>query len=796
MPQNTHIELGTAEAERLPEPAKKAADMPRIRKQAEELAANLAWLPNVPSSAIFPERCKALGNALKPLLAGLESRPTEASLSDDSRWLYDNGRLLYAELRSTTESLKSCRKLPHVRDVKSQTVPRALALAEGFLDAVADEFSEPGFTLFVERIQQHVVLELRELWILVSTLKLVLLERIAQRASLLVNHPQNSNEPTAEPKDVGVCIRSLRSIGETPWKDVVEPLIVFDHVLRQDPADCYARMDFESRDYYRRKLSEIAAHSNCTELEVARRVLALATDSQQQKYVDLRKAQRESHIGYYLIDEGVALVHGKVGYRRPWTQKFQGLLQKHPDEFFLVGTEVLTFAIALIVVFFLDDAYHSVELFLFSALMLILPSSQSAVQLMNQLVTTLLPPEILPKLDFSEAIPGDCVTMVAIPTLLLSEKQVRGLVENLEIRFLGNHDPNVHFALLSDLPDTREPAGENSPLVALCTELIQELNEKYALQKMGTFFLLHRHRVYNPRERAWMGWERKRGKLLDLNKLLRGQYDSFPVKIGDLSLLSRVRFVITLDSDTELPRGTAHRMVGTLAHPLNQAIVDPEKNIVVAGYGILQPRVGVSVQSTARSRLAAIYAGETGFDIYTRAVSDAYQELYGEGIFTGKGIYEVDTVLRVLDRRFPRNALLSHDLIEGAYARAGLASDIEIIEDYPSRYSAYNRRKHRWLRGDWQIAGWLFPRVLEESGPRVPNQYRWFRSGRFSTICAEAWWSRQLFCCSFWVGWCSGGLGNGPSPPLRFSLYRLGGNLRLSCYALCFALIRLPLVRL
>ncbi len=191
--------------------------------------------------------------------------------------------------------------------------------------------------------------------------------------------------------------------------------------------------------------------------------------------------------------------------------------------------------------------------------------------------------------------------------------------------------------------------------------------------------------------------------------------------MGDLSILPKIRFVITLDSDTELPRGSAHRMVGTLAHPLNQAIIDPEKNIVVAGYGILQPRVGVSVQSTGRSRLAAIYAGETGFDIYTRAISDAYQDLYGEGSFSGKGIYEVDTVQQVLNRRFPRNALLSHDLIEGAYARAGLVTDIEVIEDYPSHYSAYNRRKHRWMRGDWQIVEWLTGQVPDESGARVPN---------------------------------------------------------------------------
>ena len=237
-------------------------------------------------------------------------------------------------------------------------------------------------------------------------------------------------------------------------------------------------------------------------------------------------------------------------------------------------------------------------------LLVLLPGSQAAVQLMNYLTTNLLPVASLPKLDFSAGLPDDCVTLVAIPTLLLNEKQVHDLVENLEVRFLGNHDRNMHFAIVSDLPDSNQPASEETSLVALCETLIGELNERHAGENMGSFFLLHRHRVYNPREKGWMGWERKRGKLLDLNQLLRNQYDSFPVKVGDLSILPTVRFVITLDSDTELPRGSAHRMVGALAHPLNQAIVDPFKNIVGAGYGILQPRVDVSVQSTARSRLA------------------------------------------------------------------------------------------------------------------------------------------------------------------------------------------------
>jgi hypothetical protein len=218
-----------------------------------------------------------------------------------------------------------------------------------------------------------------------------------------------------------------------------------------------------------------------------------------------------------------------------------------------------------------------------------------------------------------------------------------------------------------------------------------------------------------------MGWERKRGKLLDLNKLLAGEFDAFPIKAGRLEALSQIRYVLTLDSDTQLPRGAAARLIGAIAHPLHQAVIHSKLRIVTEGYGILQPRIGVSVRSASRSRLAAIYSGQSGFDIYTRAISDAYQDLYGEGIFTGKGIYEVATLHAVLNHRFPRNALLSHDLIEGAYARAGLASDIELIDDYPSHFSAYNRRKHRWVRGDWQIAQWMFSRVPEESGRWASN---------------------------------------------------------------------------
>ncbi len=715
MPQNTHLEMIGNDSQRLPEFNRGLGDLDLLRAKARDLATRLQTLPEPASSHIFAERCKALSAEFKPLLAVIDAATAETTTSDDLRWLYENVRLLRAEQQVTVGDLKRLTKVPRARAANGEIVARILMIAEVFLEAAGYHFNEQKLVFFLNAFQETTVLELRELWALPPTLKLLLLERVAELAFPFVHSGQS------EAPGVGLCVRSLHELSQTSWKEVLAPLILIDGVLRADPAGCYAQMDFESRDLYRKKVSNIAEHCELSEMEVAWTVLQLAREAAEQAVADPRLALRRSHVGYYLVDKGVPLLHGRVGSRFPLGQRIRARLLKAPNAWYLPGIAILTGAITAAAIFLLVGSGNPWSSFLLSILALLLVSSQVAVQVINHLTISLLTPEILPKLDFSEGIPADCETMVAIPSLLFSEEQVRGLVADLEVRFLGNHDPHMHFALLTDLPDSHELIEEHSPLIDLCADLINELNEKYAGQRMGSFFLFHRYRSYNPREQAWMGWERKRGKLLELNRLLRGEYDGFPVKVGDLRVLPQIRFVITLDSDTELPRGAAQRMVGTLAHPLNAAIIDPEKNIVVSGYGILQPRVGVSVQSTARSRLAAIYAGETGLDIYTRAVSDAYQDLYGEGIYTGKGIYEVNTVHQIFDGRFPRNALLSHDLIEGAYARAGLVSDIEVIEDYPSHYSAYNRRKHRWLRGDWQIAGWMFPRVPDESGTKVKN---------------------------------------------------------------------------
>ena len=713
MPLNLHVENAVAEAARNESAVGDPAEFESLRAQGAEMASHVSWLPRVPSSDIFERRAARAKAKLFPSLAAVDSSIASSPLSDDARWLRDNSSLLYSELATIGGDLKTLRELPHVRTATAETLPRVLAFARAYFIATEYIFQEPSFAAFCRGFQQTTPLELREFNAIGPALKLVLLEETAERAAKSLAAPDTSQH-------VGVCVHSLREVSQTSWSELLEPLILFDQILRRDPSGAYAKMDPESRNQYRRAIAALASRSDLTEINVATEAVALARQSQTQNYRDPRVALRESHVGYYL-DDGVGMLADRIGWRPTALQRVRTWMWQHPDEFFLPGVAILTFAIVTAALLVATSRVSSPELILLAMLVFLLPSSQCAIQIIDGIITEILPAEILPKLDFSKGVPEDCLTLVAVPTLLLNEKQVHTLVEDLEVRFLGNHDANIHFALLSDLADSDHRAREDNPLIELASSLIRELNQKYEGQNKGSFLLLHRHRIYNPREKGWMGWERKRGKLLDLNKFLREEYDSFPIKVGDMSILPKVRFVITLDSDTELPRGAAHRMIGALAHPLNQAIIDPEKNIVVAGYGILQPRVGVSVFSTVRSRLAAIYAGQTGLDIYTRAVSDAYQDLYGEGSFTGKGIYEVDTVHQVLDQRFPRNALLSHDLIEGAYARAGLASDIEVIEDYPSHYSAYNRRKHRWLRGDWQIAGWLLSSVPDEAGAKVAN---------------------------------------------------------------------------
>jgi hypothetical protein len=598
-------------------------------------------------------------------------------------------------------------------------LPRVIHIAGSYIAAAEGIWSARSLSTYVEQVQKHDPLTLREIQLLPDAMKLAQLEFILNSADAAF---AAGELPPIEQSPFSAPIHSLRRMNQIEWRDVLEPLVAFDAVLRLDPAGVFASMEEETRAAYRMRVAELARNADTNELQTAQVALELAEAAARLDHGDPRMAQRKSHIGYYLFAGGVRELKLRIGFRPSTLERLRELVCTYNDEFYILGTFIL--ALLLITAMILPLVPHHDFWPVMAALLLaLLPATQGAVDLVNGMVSALMKTEALPKVDFSKGIPQEATTLVVVPTLLLNERQVGDLLDELEARYLANPDPNLHFALLTDLPDTttRPHDPDEGPLVDLTVRAIDALNVKYAGRNAGSFLLLHRHRVYNARQGVWMGWERKRGKLLDLNKLLLDEIDSFPRKAGPLGVLEHVRYAITLDSDTQLPHGTAARMVGTMAHPLNRAIIHPRLRIVTAGYGILQPRVGVSVSSASRSRLAALYSGETGFDVYARAVSDAYQDLFGEGIFTGKGIFDVQAFHEVLNHRFPRNALLSHDLIEGAYARAGLVSDIEVIDDYPSHYSAHTKRKHRWVRGDWQILRWLFNVVPDEYGNLVVN---------------------------------------------------------------------------
>jgi len=669
----------------------------------------------------FPARVRATRLALQALEQDLVLvRPSSGAGANSNGSLLElraNARMLRAAVRGVSDRPQMIARLPRVMLPAQKDEPRAAAISTAYLRAVDGNFSATAFRELIRALQALDPLNLDELWNLPTFLKFVLLESLLDDARVLLGLPGSAPGPS-----VAVHLKSLQTITHTNWADLLEPLILFDAALRQDPAQAYISMDFDSREFYRKRVGFIAQHSDCTESQVAQAALELAREGLTNPTNDARIQHRRTHVGYFLIDKGFTRIAARTGYHPPFIDKARAFIRAQADNFYITGIQLLTiFFIGALIL--LPLPHLSLFQCLIASVALLTPVMQCAVDLVNSCVTALFDPDPLPKLDFSKGIPANCTTVVAVPTLLINEAQVRGLLDDLEVRFLANRDPHLHFALVTDLPDSvcKPHANDAHELVELAIKGIDDLNTKYASDRNGSFILLHRHRVFSARQGVWMGWERKRGKLLDLNKLLMREFDAFPIKAGPIDALMQARYVLTLDSDSQLPRGTAARMVGAIAHPLHQAIIHPTLRIVTEGYGILQPRIGISVRSASRSRLAGIYSGQSGFDIYTRAISDVYQDLYGEGIFTGKGIYEVSSFHAVLNRRFPRNSLLSHDLIEGAYARAGLATDIELIDDYPSHLSAYNRRKHRWVRGDWQIAQWMFSRVPDESGKWAPS---------------------------------------------------------------------------
>ncbi|MDO9468831.1 MAG: glucoamylase family protein, partial [Thiobacillus sp.] len=504
-------------------------------------------------------------------------------------------------------------------------------------------------------------------------------------------------------------IGSLRFIGAMDWKQFVESLSLVEQTLREDPLNNYAHQDFATRDRYRHVVEDVARRSTVSEWAVAREAITQAQAASAQYGPN----DRSAHVGYYLIDHGRPQLERAVGCRLPWKSRISRA-GRHLRLFLYLGPILLLTAGVVAIVLSALGGFdlHDPRWWLL-ALPLLIAASALGVPLMNQLVTLVMPPRALPRLDFSQGIPDRHRTMVIVPTLLTRPEDVDTLLEAMEIRYLGNRDPNLFFALLTDFVDASEQTlPGDAALLEHARAAVDTLNETYRDDRPCIFYLFHRPRLWNPFERVWMGYERKRGKLEQFNAWLRGNaHTAFSDIVGDLSLLDSIQYVITLDTDTQLPRDAAHTLVGNLAHPLNRPVYDAARGRIVEGYAILQPRASISLTSAGQSRFTRLFAGDSGLDPYTREVSDVYQDVFGEGSFVGKGIYDVDAFRQAVDGRFPENLILSHDLLESGYARSALVTDVELIEEHPASVASEASRRHRWIRGDWQLAGWLLPRV-------------------------------------------------------------------------------------
>lgn len=516
---------------------------------------------------------------------------------------------------------------------------------------------------------------------------------------------------------IGNSITGLRLISDLDWSEIFELLSNAEQILRKDPNGVYGLMDFESRDFYRHEVEKLARIYRIPEIHVARMAVECASACE--------ATAPKDHVGYYLVGKGRKTLLSMLGKAAVRHSGFSPASFKKPKRLYVITVLFLT--VFLVSYFAYYASTHgntaSPALPILAALLVIIPCSELALTTTNTIISHIFTPTMLPKLELKNGIPEELATFVIVPTLLTSSDRAVDLIGQLEVYYLANREKNLFFALVGDFKDAPSQEQEkDQAIIKAALEGIAELNRKYSGNGLSIFYYMHRKRIYNASEDRWMGWERKRGAIVEFNRLLRGEGDTgFTICSGDVSTLPGIGYVITLDADTSLPMGAARRLIGAIAHPLNKASIDKKTGLVSEGYGLIQPRICVSISASNRSYFTKIFAGQGGLDPYTTAVSDIYQDIFDEGIFTGKGIYEIDIFTNVLEGKIPDNTVLSHDLIEGCYLRAGLASDIELVDGYPASYSSYAARQHRWTRGDWQLLPWLGGKVRNREGEKVRN---------------------------------------------------------------------------
>ncbi len=627
-----------------------------------------------------------------------------------SEWLLDNEFHVRRAVRQVRGDMPEAfyHRLPRLAAPEFGGILRVMALAHGMLKATHMQVSLAGVVEFVQSYQQDGPLTIAELWAFPAMLQLACLESLVLAFSELVPDLAPPFEPipvlaqreAVDPTErVSRAISALIAVSNMSWKAFFEEVSWVEAILRADPAGVYPAMDFDTRDSYRKVVEEIATGARMLESDVAEAAVKLARAH--------AGTRRTGHVGCWLVAEGRATLEQAVGFRANPTAALRRWVTTHPGISYAGAMAVFAIA-ALAVPVLLLDLSHSGALARVTGIALsLMPAMIISVTLTQWIITQILPPRVLPKLDVEHGLPPGCDAALVMPVILRQKAEVGPLIERLERHWLSNPDPLIRMALLSDLADADAERMPEDPLIeAALVAGIQRLNARYP--KHAPFVLLHRARRWNAADGHWMGWERKRGKLEEFTAFILGHIpDAFALSEGDVDALSRARFAVTLDADTTAPPSGINRLIGTLAHPLNRVEFDAASGRPLCGYTFVQPRVEISPDDGDRSLFSRLYTGDTAIDIYSRAVSDVYQDLFGEGIFSGKGAYDIAAYYQCICGGVPENALLSHDLFEGLHGRAALASDIVFYEDFPPNYLAYVRRANRWIRGDWQLLPWL-----------------------------------------------------------------------------------------
>ena len=774
----------------IPEPLRgELYSIEHLRSHAVTLARTLTVVPSRESDRRFQQRFRNAAQEIRAAQATISHAiQLGEPLTAEAEWLLDNFHVVEEHLHEIQDDLPPAyfRELPKLQDGG----PRTFQLAIELIIHTDSMIQQDDLTAFVNEFQNVTPLSIGELWSLPIMLRMGLVENLRRLSGQMVaglssrvevkrilenwetdtpfpdifqgkapdpvlaaqtftvlrelsledtakslaieqilieRYPEVTELIRAEHRrqasnqvSIGNVITSMRLISALDWTLFFEETSLAEKTLRTDPAGIYSLLDPETRDRYRHALEDLAKRSHTTDLSVAQRVVArsqaAASDS-----------SLERHIGFWLIDHGRARLEQEIGYRALLKVRIQRFLRTHPGLAYFGSIASLVACGVVIATAMSNHAGVSGAIAVVLVALSLIPLSEFAINCVNLIITRLLPPQLLPKLELKDGVPQEWRTYVVVPAMLSGRKEIAALLQRLEMHYVGNPESHLRFALLTDFTDSNvEHAERDKEYLNLAIEGIRKLNETYRSSGQKPFALFHRKRLWNPTENLWMGWERKRGKLMEFNRILRGDKEtSYIIQEGDLADVqpatpskSAYPFVITLDADTELPLGMARRMVGTLAHPLNRPQLNAEKTKLIHGYCILQPRVSVKLADARKTLYTRIFANGKGIDPYATAASDVYQDLFSEGSFTGKGIYDVQAFDELLDGAFGQNQILSHDLIEGCHTRVALTSDLEVIDGYPGRYDADLRRNHRWVRGDWQLLPWLFPTVPSESGYR------------------------------------------------------------------------------